>query len=820
MSVWCKIYYKTLHLFVKIFVKTRLIPKNSVIESGLDASSPVVYILPCRSRTDLIILQAESLKQGLPDPFKPLEINGILLPGYLFIDHQSQMTSDSQTLFSRYLELHSKNPALDISILPVSIMIGRRPAPDKSKMGRIQKLFTILWLGRDSFVHLSSPVSSRQIVNAHGTDPAIAPKLARVARIHFFRQYLSSIGPVLPVRSDLFKKLLSSKAIEKALLDEVHSKKISYKKAQDNALALMKEIASNVSYETVRLSDRVLGWMWNRLYQGIHVHNADRVRELAKNGHSIVYIPCHRSHMDYLLLSYVLYYEALVPPHIAAGINLNFWPAGAIFRRLGAFFIRRTFKGNKLYSTIFREYLSELFTGGYPVEYFIEGGRSRTGLLLEPKTGTLSITIQAMLRDISRPITLVPVYIGYEHVIEVLSYTKELKGERKKKENFFQMIRGLLKLRHLGQGYVNFGEPIPLRFYLDQNVPHWRTSVKTAGKFTPEDLSVTLAPRSYELTESAARPHWLTSTVKDLAHQIMIKINNVAVINAINLCATALLASEKKSLTRSELLEQLDCYLQIMRHVPYSRYSSVPDQAPEALLDHALNMSKCIVQKNHTDERICLPEEQVPLMRYYRNNIQHLFLLPSLIATMVLSHENINRQEIIRQINILYPVFKIRWFLYYDETQLSEALNLLMDEFIRQQCVENKKHHFTLNPSRRGTLKILASGIKEILQHYSIIFFLLKKNPDIGRKSLEKDSKTMARQLCISGNTPAAEFSDSVIFSNLLTLFKKRGNMEDDPAQKSIEEIFSILKGLVCSKMISMMESSLEKASSTSSEKN
>lgn len=115
----------------------------------------------------------------------------------------------------------------------------------------------------------------------------------------------------------------------------------------------------------------------------------------------------------------------LVPPHIAAGINLNFWPAGPIFRRLGAFFIRRTFKGNKLYSTVFREYLGELFSRGYSVEYFVEGGRSRTGRLLDPKTGTLSMTIQAMLRGGTRPITLVPIYIGYEHVMEVGTYAKE-----------------------------------------------------------------------------------------------------------------------------------------------------------------------------------------------------------------------------------------------------------------------------------------------------------------------------------------------------------------------------------------------------------
>ena len=141
------------------------------------------------------------------------------------------------------------------------------------------------------------------------------------------------------------------------------------------------------------------------------------MRKLALEGHEIVYVPCHRSHMDYLLLSYLLYHQGLVPPHIAAGINLNFFPVGSIFRSWGAFFIRRTFKGNRLYSTIFREYLAELFYRGYSVEYFIEGGRSRTGRLLEPKTGMMSMTIQALQRGLTRPISIVPVYIGYEHVL-------------------------------------------------------------------------------------------------------------------------------------------------------------------------------------------------------------------------------------------------------------------------------------------------------------------------------------------------------------------------------------------------------------------
>ena len=254
----------------------------------------------------------------------------------------------------------------------------------------------VLKSGRDCLVRISPVVSLRYMADSHGTDASIAHKLARVARIHFSRQKLAASGPNLPNRQALFNRLMKSKAIEKAIADEAKAKNISLEKARKEAQDIMDEIAADFSYSLVKNGDRLLSWLWNRIYQGLNINNASTVRKLAQDGHEIVYVPCHRSHMDYLLLSYVLFHEGMVPPHIAAGINLNFFPAGPLFRRGGAFFIRRSFKGNKLYSTIFREYLAELFTKGYSVEYFSEGGRSRTGRLLQAKTGMLAMTIQAL----------------------------------------------------------------------------------------------------------------------------------------------------------------------------------------------------------------------------------------------------------------------------------------------------------------------------------------------------------------------------------------------------------------------------------------
>ncbi|NIH15746.1 glycerol-3-phosphate 1-O-acyltransferase PlsB [Serratia symbiotica] len=790
MSGWRKIYYKLLNLLLKLLVRSKVIPSDPVRELGLDPSRPILYILPYNSKTDFLTLRTQCLEQDLPDPLDLLEIDGRVLPSHVFIHDGPRLfryytsKEESVKLFHDYLDLHRSNPSLNIQMLPVSVMFGRSPGregqgtPHMRLLNSVQKLLAVLWLGRDSFVRFSNTVSLRHMASEYVTDTAIAQKLARVARMHFSRQRLAAVGPSLPARQDLFNKLLASKAIEKAVKDEAHSKKISLDKAQKNAIVLMEEIAADFSYEAVRLSDRVLSWTWNRLYQGINVTNAERVRQLAQDGHEIVYVPCHRSHMDYLLLSYVLYHQGLVPPHIAAGINLNFWPAGPIFRRLGAFFIRRTFKRNKLYSTVFREYLGELFTRGYSVEYFVEGGRSRTGRLLEPKTGTLSMTIQAMLRGGTRPITLVPIYIGYEHVMEVGTYAKELRGATKEKEGLLQMLRGLRKLRNLGQGYVNFGDPLPLTTYLNQNVPQWRESIDPI---------------------EAQRPSWMTPTVNDLAEKIMVRINNAAAANAVNLCSTALLASRQHSLTREQLLEQLECYLQLMRNEPYAHDVTVPVQTPDELLDHALSMNKFAVEQDNIGDIIILPREQAVLMTYYRNNIHHLLVLPSLIATIVTHHRKVSRSELLRQIDLIYPMLKAELFLHYEKEQLAEVLQPLINEMIRQQLICGKDEDLVLNPDRIRPLQLLAAGVRETLQRYAITMSVLSTNPSINRGALEKESCIIAQRLSMLHGINAPEFFDKAVFATLVATLREEGYINDigDAIREPTLEVYTMLSNLI-----------------------
>lgn len=795
-------YYRILNTPVNWFVKSKAIPQNPVAELEIDPKKPILYVLPYHSKTDLLALRQRAKDLNLPDPLDNNHIQGQILPRFVFVTNGSNIIpieakNKSAEIFHAYLSLHKENKELDVLMLPVSVLFGRspgregsKPTPILRKLNGFQKFFATLWLGRDSFVRFSKTLSLRSMADEYGTDVVIAKKLARVARMHFARQKMATVGPRLPARQAMFDKLLSSKTIEKAIEDEAKQKKIPIDKAKKSAEAMLKEIAANFSYETARITDRVLRWTWNRLYQGINVHNAERIRQLAHEGHSIVYAPSHRSHMDYLLLSYVLYHQGLMLPHIAAGINLNFWPAGPIFRRLGAFFIRRTFKGNKLYSTVFREYLGELFTRGYSVEYFIEGGRSRTGRLLNPKTGTLAMTIQAMLRGGSRPITIIPVYIGYEHVMEVGTYARELRGATKEKEGFWSMLRGLRKLRNLGQGYVNFGEPISLVNYLNQQAPDWKSYID------PLD---------------APRPSWLTPVSSSIAENIMVSVNNAAALNAMNLCVTALLASRQRALTLDQLTEQVGVYLEFFKQVPYHKDMTIPKDTAKHLVDHAISMQKFVIEEDSLGKIVVLPREQAVLMTYYRNNIQHLFALPSLVASIVLHHKQVDFSTIVEKVSLLFPLLKAELFLSQNESGLKDLILNILNELNRQRLVKYNQADelISLNLPRIRALQLLAASSRETLQRFAITMSLLTNDPQISRNELEKSSRIAAQRLSILHGINAPEFFDKEVFTTLVSTLRKLNYINDngDAIISNTQAVYDVLIGLISPEIIATIES-------------
>lgn len=785
MSVLLNVYRTFLNLPLSLLVKSRAIPTDPITELELNLEQPIVYVLPYTSQTDLLILQKNCIDLNLPDPLQENVIGEQRLPRFVFLDEGRRFfkskgaKSETESIFYRYLDLHRENTDLDVQLVPVSVLWGRAPGKEDVRhlqvLTSFQRFMSMIWFGRDNFVRFSPAVSLRYMITEYGSDKKIAQKIARVAKIHFSKLRYSAMGPRLPNREAMFNKILNSEVIQVAIAEE--AKKSSPEKARKEAEKIIHEIAADVKHESLRMADRVLSWLWNKLYQGINVQNGDRVRKLALDGHEIIYVPCHRSHMDYLLLSYLLYHQGLVPPHIAAGINLNFWPAGPLFRSWGAFFIRRTFKGNRLYSTIFREYLAELFYRGYSVEYFIEGGRSRTGRLLTPKTGMMSMTLQALQRGLNRPLSIVPVYIGYEHVLEVDTYAKELRGATKEKENAGLVLRVLKKLKNLGQGYVNFGEPIQVNNYLNQHFPEWKEN--------SEDN----------------RPKWLNEAVDNVANQVMININKAAAVNAKNLVGSALLASRQRALSREQVIEQLESYIQLFKNVPYSEDMTLPEESAEELLNHVIQLPRSGVslEKDSFGELVRLDRESAVLMTYYRNNVQHLFVLPSLVASIVLHYEAISKDLVLQSVNSIYPFLQAELFLHFRQDEVNKQIEAIIAEFSRQNIIKNENGMLVINRPHIRTLQLHSSGIREILQRYYISLSILLEKPEISRGALEKESRSVAQRLSVLHGINSPEFFDKAIFSTFSTSLKTQGyfDADDNLVIKKVKEIESLLRSLI-----------------------
>ncbi|OCG72088.1 glycerol-3-phosphate 1-O-acyltransferase [Gilliamella sp. Occ3-1] len=798
-SWWTKVYFFLIQILVKLFVKSKPIPTDPITELNLDTNKPVLYVLPYNSQIDLMVIRSLCLQYNLPDPLVGIDINGKVIPAYIYIDKKPGIFASNQQknktieILRDYISAHQQNHALDIQMLPTSVMFGRRPDKEGEKklslqvLGAPSKLLKIITSGRDCYTRFSRTVSFKDIHADKQDLSVLAHKLSRVARIHFSKQRIASVGPKLPVRQEMLNKLLNNPGLSEAIQEEAKSKNINIDKAKKNALVMLNEIAANFSYCMLRITDFVLTWAWNRLYQGLKVTNADPVRELAQNGHEIVYAPCHRSHMDYLLLSYVLYQQGLVPPHIAAGINLNFWPAGPIFRRLGAFFIRRSFRANKLYTAVFREYLAELFIRGYAVEYFIEGGRSRTGRLLDPKTGMLMMTIQTLLRGDARPITIVPTYIGYEHVLEVATYANELRGAKKEKESLWQTIKAFFKLKKLGFGYVNFGQPIPLNQFLNQQVPDWRNEIEPTG---------------------TQRPSWLTPTTNLLAKKIMERINCSAAINAINLCSSILLAADQRALTKVKLIDFIDNLLKFLKNIPYSDLITVPDQTAQELFEHAKEMGKFVITTDAAGEIVGLTDEQAVLMTYYRNNIQHLLIIPAIVARILLKQNQISSGEILDQVKLLFPLIKSELFLYHNEEQLTEYVNKIIKTYAELSLINYSSDKLTVNSLKISGLQLLASSSRDTLQRYAIAFSLLQKDPTVSRATLEKEAQLIAERLSVLHGINAPEFFDKGVFSILVASLREQGYLDDLNSTNlvKIEKMNAILKPLITTRVMQTID--------------
>jgi glycerol-3-phosphate O-acyltransferase len=744
------------------------------------SDQPVCYVLEQPGMADLAVLEQECLRNGLPRPGAGLAHEGVKewrAVAYLRGSRGRRRKSRAGRL-ERLADAVQSGQVADIVIVPVSVFWGRSPDRERSffkllfmedwaLVGRLRKFLIIILHGRDVLVQFSEPVRLSRLV-AEGPTPAlVARKLGRVLRVHFRRLKIATIGPDLSHRRTLLNQVLNSDSVRKAIRRDSEVNKRPIQKSVARARGYANEIAANYSYTTVRVMERLLAWLWNRLYDGVEVGGIEALKAVAE-GNEVIYVPCHRSHIDYLLLSYVVYRNGLVPPHIAAGVNLNLPVIGPILRSGGAFFMRRSFRDDPLYAAVFRRYFSLNLAKGVAMEYFIEGGRSRTGRLLPAKPGMLAMTVRAYLRQPDRPVVFVPVYFGYERLFEGRSYISELAGRPKEKETVFGIIKAVRQLRReFGRVHVNFGAPFFLHDVLSAQRPGWRE----------------------EAVEDDEKPSWSGQVVDSLGDEILTRINAAAAVSPVNLLATVLLATPRQSMVEQPLVRMLELFAAIARSAPYGAGVTVTEMGGSDMLAYGERLGLLERRAHRLGDVLSLAAQEALLATYFRNNVAHIFALPSLVACCFLDKSVLAVERVHALVQMVYPYLGgelfLRWSKEEVEVEVGKVIETLAargllrrDDGNGQSCLRRPAPH---TPEAIQLWMLGQCSVQTLERFYMTAALLAKHGSGTLRPGqLEDLCHLMAQRMSMLFQFSAPEFFDKTLFRGFIGRLRKNGVLRTD----------------------------------------
>ncbi len=433
-----------------------------------------------------------------------------------------------------------------------------------------------------------------------------AMRVARVTRRKILVLHKQEIRVILGprYRTPLAVKetLLKDPALQ-ALIQELSEKEgVDRKKLMARSYRDLTEIVANYSFRFIEVMYAGLTWLFTRVFEGLEVADKDllEVREVMKTK-PVVFVPCHRSHLDYLVIPYVLFLQDMVTPHIAAGVNLAFWPVGGLLRRGGAFFIRRSFRGDPLYSLALKKYVEYLLAQRYNIKFFIEGTRSRSGKMLAPAYGMLKMIMETYVRNAIDDIAFIPVSICYDEVPEQGSYTKELAGGKKEKESAGALLRSRkIAKRNFGKVYVHFAKPLYARELL-------------AREESPDAEEVSLA-------------------LQKAAFQISKSINDVTPVTAKSLVSTVLLSHRIDAISLEDILRLsllLAEYVQSSGNLLSVTTGEALRRAVESTV-RGLQKSGVVNISSSVPRTFFCENKKRILLAYYKNNGIHCLISPSI----------------------------------------------------------------------------------------------------------------------------------------------------------------------------------------------
>jgi len=596
-------------------------------------------------------------------------------------------------------------------------------------------------------------------------DALIARKVRGALYHHLAREMRAVFGPPPKPADRLIEEALRDRTLNRSLQEYAAETHRTMASVTEEARKDLESIAARPSATVVGLAAVVLNWVFNRIYDGIDVDEAGLERAMKSASRApIVLCPSHKSHIDYLLLSYVLWIRGYSVPLVAAGSNLSFFPLGPFFRRGGAFFLRRSFKGNRIYAAAFRAYVKRLVHEGVHQEFFPEGGRSRTGKLLTPKLGMLTWEVDAVLEGASNDLHFVPVSIDYEKVVESGSYSAELAGGEKKPENLKALLSTPKILRaNYGRIHLRFDEPIALVEF-----------IQSRG----------LSPST--ITEDQKK-----ALVRALGNRIIYGISRASTVTPYALVSAALLAHRGRGIPASELTERIA----LLRRIAEEEGSPIPPLLAGASMSPAeigpiqdamrsfVKDQWVRIQEVKGETIYVIEEAKRTHLSFYKNSLMNLVVPRSLVACAILSRAPASRDEVREAALFLSRLFKFEFVYRVGET--FEALfSAALDRLRRAGLVDEVDHRISTGAADKlDSLGFLADLLRDFIEGYLATALTLEDLARAGPmepRSFIKAALETGRAEYLAGRISASEaLSKSTIENAVLFLLDQQILVED-----------------------------------------
>ena len=679
-------------------------------------------------------------------------------PLHLLIDIQRFM--DKPIILVPSLIFHGKAPQKQHKGI-VDVFFG-----DKERPGRLRKLLSFFRNYKNNILEIAEPLNlkvwlaDQPNLNSSKTGLAFLLRRELIDRIDRHRRVVT--GPIMKSRWEIKEMVLHNNDLQKRMERRARTNSRTIEIVRKEADNYLDEIATDPHLNYVQIGERLLTWIWNTIYDGIEVDvdSLDMIKHAAQSA-PLVYIPCHKSHIDYLVLSYLLYRHNLNLPLVAAGKNLSFWPLGPFFRKSGAFFIRRSFRGQKFYTDVFAAYIKTLVSEGHNIEFFIEGGRSRTGKMVLPKLGLLAILMQAVEEGYCDDLIFVPCAINYDRVLEEGAYLKEVKGSSKKQENLAQLVRArsVLKKRY-GTVYVKFSHPMSLKSYMQR----------------------------FGLEFQTLQPKERHAMYRDFAWRIIHSINSSSMVTPFALVAAVILTTSKRGITLAEIKLIIRNYYNYLQHQGVRMASRLQDL--EQAVEDSLNLMEkskwieVLADEDETDEeeRIYTIDDSNRLhLEYYKNNIIHFLLPAAYISSAILAKESFefNLEGMEDDLRFFRNFFKFE-FVYDGDENLAETIDKVLAYYTSQRFVTRvKSEDNTYRITHHGlkALSCFASLLKSYFESYWIVLratnYLASKT--LAEKDFLKKINSLGNKLYKLELVERFESISRITFENGIKFFCEKG---------------------------------------------